>query len=144
MMRVAAVVVIAACDPAVPMDGPMSGPRPPELASCLEQRDGGPRTGTPAPSPLTSKRISGVKMVAPDDATKTAINVYAAGRVTAIFKVCIDETGAVAHADLIQTSCFPRYDARLAALIATWKYEPITDSQFTRACGAVTFVYRQR
>jgi hypothetical protein len=133
MMRVAAVMVIAACDPAVPMDGPMSRPRPPALASCIERREVEPRNGTPAPSPLTSKRISGTKMVAPDDATKTAINVYAMGRVTAVFKVCIDETGAVAHADLVRTSCFPRYDAQLAALIATWKYEPITDSQFTRA-----------
>jgi protein TonB len=98
-----------------------------------------------SPTLLEGQRVAGSKLIAPDAKTRTAIARSGKTRVVATFKLCVDDTGAVARVVLIKSSGFPDYDALIRSTITgTWQYSPyVVDGQPRPVCTAVTFIYDQ-
>ena len=91
------------------------------------------------------KRISGNKMIVPDDHTKTAIQKKGGGRIVGSFRICLDENGAPESILPLRSTGFANYDRELLAGMQQWRYEPYAiDGVPTPVCTAVTFVYGQR
>lgn len=91
------------------------------------------------------RRISGQKLIAPDDRTKTKIQKSKDGRVTAAFRVCLDENGAPESVLPLKSSGFAEYDSKITYFMNQWRYEPYTiDGVPTPVCTQVNFIYSQR
>jgi hypothetical protein len=108
-------------------------------SKCIEARDA--VSAGPAPDGLPVQLVSGLANVIPDQDTRTAIHTYGVNKLVSSFTVCVDATGAVAHVDVKQTSCFPRYDRQVADRMATWRFAAPTGGP--TACGVVPFNYDQ-
>ena len=90
------------------------------------------------------RRISGTKLIAPDDSTKTAIQQTAHSEVTGSFRVCLDETGVVESVLPLRSTGFAEYDYKLITGIRTWRYSPyMVNDQPVPVCTGVTFHYTQ-
>lgn len=90
------------------------------------------------------KRISGTRMIVPDDRTKTAIKDAGLGRITGSFRICLDEDGRVKSVLPMRSTGFADYDRRLMATMQTWVYSPyMINDQRVPVCTAVTFTYSQ-
>jgi hypothetical protein len=127
-------------------------PAPPAPPIAREPRTVGVAPVSPAPataprSPVivgaaVLTRIAGEKQIPPDDDDRAAI-ARAGVEVTATFKLCIDELGAVAEVDRLRSTEHGGYDAKLERELRTWRYEPhLVDGVATPACTAVSFVYK--
>lgn len=93
---------------------------------------------------LDALRISGDARIVPDDGTKLAIERDGKSRVVASIKMCVDTTGTVSSTDVIKSSGYPAYDARLEVGMRTWKYKPFTvNGNAVDVCTSVTFIYAQ-
>ncbi len=61
------------------------------------------------------KRISGNKMISPDNDDKNTIQRSGIGRVIGSFKVCFDATGAVTQVTVLQSTGSLNYDQKILA-----------------------------
>lgn len=96
-------------------------------------------------SKLEGKRIAGQKLIAPDDPTKRDIQDSGQSRVTGLFRVCLDDTGAVESALPLRSTGFASYDRALIGAMRQWRYSPyIVNDTPVPICVAITFVYTQR
>jgi hypothetical protein len=97
------------------------------------------------PKALEAHRISGSKLIVPDDDVKFALRKLGATRLVGSFKLCIDETGHVTHVTTIRSTKAPSYDQKITARLYSWVYAPyIDEGRPTPVCTAVTFIYTQR
>jgi hypothetical protein len=102
-------------------------------------------SGEHATQMTEGRRISGEKMIAPDDAIKTLIQRSRYDRVTGTFRVCLDEAGSVETIVPLRSTGYASYDRKITGGILTWKYSPyLVDGEAVPVCTAVTFIYSQR
>jgi outer membrane biosynthesis protein TonB len=91
---------------------------------------------------LEGKRISGNKVVVPDDTTKEAMR---RGRITGRFRLCVGKNGKIKSVVPLQSTGFASYDRRILSAIKDWVYAPYTvDDHPVPVCTSVTFIYTQR
>ncbi len=91
---------------------------------------------------VEGRRISGDKLIIPDDETRTAIQRNGVAKTSAAFKLCIDTVGLPASVELMSSSCFPRYDERLRSRIKTWRYSPYSVDGVPKAvCTRIIYIY---
>jgi hypothetical protein len=92
---------------------------------------------------LEARRISGEKMVLPEEETAAEIDRSGVHEIVAQFKLCMDTGGVPRYAKVLESSCYPRYDAKIADALGKWRYSPfIKDGVPAPVCTAVTFIYR--
>jgi len=90
-------------------------------------------------------RISGNKMIAPDDPTKTKIQRSKVDRVTASFRICLDENGVPESVLPLKSSGYAEYDAKITYFLNQWRYEPYAIDRIpVPVCTQVNFIYSQR
>lgn len=119
-------------------------PPPPSPSSPPPPSAGFPSTPTVPPNLLEGSRISGEKVIVPDDATKSAITASKKDKIIASFKLCVDDSGAVTNVVGLKSSGFPAYDAKIIREMNKWKYRPyLVNGKAAAVCTAVTFVYSQ-
>lgn len=95
-----------------------------------------------SPVELDKYRTGGNKNIQPDEATKRAIAAAGKDRVTASFKLCLDDAGALTEITPLKGSGFPDYDAKLRAGMGAWTYRPyLASGQPIAVCTAYTFIY---
>ena len=96
-------------------------------------------------APITVQRVLGDKLITPDALTVAAIIRAERTSVIGVFNVCIDSKGDVAEINVMRSTRFPAYDAKLQRQIRTWKYQPVLlAGQPAPICTKVTFVYQQK
>jgi hypothetical protein len=101
--------------------------------------------GPNATKMIEGRRISGTKMIAPDDAIKTLIQRSRVDRITGSFRVCLDEGGNVESILPLRSTGYASYDRKITAGILTWKYSPyLIDGEAVPVCTGVNFIYSQR
>ncbi len=94
------------------------------------------------PKQLEQLRAAGETQLAPDDAEQRLLARCRIARATASFKLCIDAAGEPIWIETLRSSRLSRYDGRLVAAIAGWRYRPyLHDGKPTAVCSAVTFVF---
>lgn len=94
---------------------------------------------------LEALRISGEKLIVPDDVTKVEISRSGKTKLVTTYKICVDATGSVSALNMLKSSGFPDYDAKLLATMWTWRYRPYLLEGVARAvCTSVTFIYQQK
>jgi hypothetical protein len=102
-------------------------------------------SGDRARNMVEGRRISGDKMVSPDDRTKTIIGKSRVDKVVGSFRLCLDESGSVETVLPLRSTGYASYDRKIIATIQTWKYAPyLLDDKPVPVCTAVTFIYSQR
>jgi hypothetical protein len=95
-------------------------------------------------SPHSLHRISGNRLVVPDDKTKTAIHNAGISRVVGTYQFCINEAGHIGDLAMLRSTGVPPYDAEILREISHWEYAPYVDEgKVIPVCTAVTFVYTQ-
>jgi hypothetical protein len=127
------------------LDAARSQPTSPPFPESSRGPDGAPPPTTVPSALVEAKRISGEKLLVPDDDTKSAIRRAGVSKTTAAFKLCLDTAGEPATVEMYSSSCFPRYDSEVAAMIQSWRYSPYTvDGVAVPVCTAIVFIYSQR
>jgi len=130
---------------------PLATPRPaaalPEPGAA-DDADGLPPTAGPQnvpPTLLEASRISGEKVIVPDDMVKVKITESKRENVIGSFKLCIDTSGAITAITQLKSTGFPDYDAKIIRTMNTWKYRPYkVNGAAVPVCTAVTFIYSQK
>ena len=93
---------------------------------------------------LEQQRIAGNKIIVPDDETAQQI-ARGDGKVKGVVRLCLGSDGLVRSANIVVSTEFPAYDAKLEREIRNWRYQPYqVDGVATPVCTIVTFLYRQR
>ena len=94
---------------------------------------------------VEARRISGRRVIMPDDDTKTAISRSGVAITRPMVKLCLAVDGSVSSARIESSSCFPRYDAAIIEGVSQWRYSPFLEDGVPKpVCTHVTFVYSQR
>ena len=98
-----------------------------------------------APTALEQLRIAGEKHIVPSDLTRTEIQRAGRTVLRGSFRVCIATSGQIARVDLLHSTGFADYDAKIRSTIeAGWRYRPfVINAVAVPACTVVTFVYSQ-
>ena len=98
------------------------------------------------PTLLEGSRIAGEKQIVPDDVTKTEISRSGKDKIIASYKLCINTGGAVTSVNMLKSSGFPAYDAKIQnKMRSEWKYKPYAvNGRAVPVCTAVTFIYSQK
>jgi outer membrane biosynthesis protein TonB len=93
---------------------------------------------------LEQQRIAGNKIILPDDETAHQI-ARGDGKVKGVVRLCLGSDGVVRSANILVSTEFPAYDAKLEREIRTWRDQlDRVDGVSTPVCTSVTFLYRQR
>jgi hypothetical protein len=92
-----------------------------------------------SPSMLEDSRLAGAKSIMPDDATMAAMAASGKQRFVGSYKICVNTEGNVFSIDILKTTGYPAYDAKIAIEISQWRYKP----QRSDVCTAVSFIYSQ-
>lgn len=108
----------------------------------------------PAPPPqphrvgekvLEQQRISGDKLIRPDDSTSQRMAREGVSEVRVTLKLCLDEQGRPSSTAVLRSSGYQSYDDKLEREMASWRYRPYTvDGIPSAVCTTVVFLYRQR
>lgn len=119
-------------------DPPPEPPRPPDPPPP-------PRPRAVAATVLEQQRIAGDKRILPDDATALRLARDGTSEVRGMVKLCLDTQGQVRSTDVLRSTGFADYDAKLEREMQTWRYRPYSvDGVAAPVCTVVTFIYRQR
>lgn len=93
---------------------------------------------------MKARRVSGEKLILPDDGTRRAIARAGIRTIVGAFTFCLDETGHVVRVETDHTTGIPRYDNLLVAGIKKWVYKPyIHQDHAVPVCSGATFIYSQ-
>jgi TonB family protein len=88
----------------------------------------GPGVETPPaellPDALAGIRISSERSIPPDDVTITQMRRMGSGPVTSSFQLCLNARGAVTGIVMLESSGFPRYDAKVQREMQQWRFKP--------------------
>lgn len=102
-------------------------------------------SGDHAKKLVEGRRISGNKLIAPDDDIKTAIGKSRVDTVRGNFRVCLDESGSVESVLPLRSTGYASYDRKIMGGIMSWKYSPyLVDDKPVPVCTGVNFIYTQR
>ena len=77
-----------------------------------------------APDPLAGLRISSKSSIYPEDITIAQMQHLVTSSVTSSFQLCLDANGAVTGVVMLESSGFPRYDAKVQREMRGWRFEP--------------------
>lgn len=92
---------------------------------------------------VEGKRISGARLVYPDNETNSEMRRAHVRETRPEFKLCLDAAGVPEKVEMLRSSCFPRYDAKINATMRDWRYSPyMIDGVGARVCTSITFVFR--
>jgi TonB family protein len=120
-------------------------PPPPPQTQPTAPASAQPKVDNIAPSALEAVRITGNRNIVPDHETKVEIQKAGKHRLVIPVKLCIAETGVVRRVQILKSSGFPDYDAKIKRTIETWTYTPVVvDGVAKRVCSAITLIYVQR
>jgi TonB family protein len=123
--------------PVMPIPDVVLPKPPPPMAKPPQQRN-------VAPAVLEQQRIAGNKIITPDEETAQQI-ARGDGKVKGVVRLCLGSDGVVRSANIVVSTEFPAYDAKLEREIRNWRYQPYqVDGVATPVCTNVTFLYRQR
>jgi TonB family protein len=96
-------------------------------------------------SALDLLRISGETQVHPTSATHHEMVADRIAMAVGTIRLCVSVHGEVTSAQLLRSTKYPDYDARLLAAVRAWRYKPyLNHGQAVRVCSAVTFQYKPR
>lgn len=97
------------------------------------------------PAALEASRISGEKMIEPDDVTKTEIQRSGKDRIVGTYKLCLTVDGAINTVNMLKSTGFSAYDNKILSTIrSSWRYRPfMVNGRAAPVCTAVTFIYSQ-
>jgi hypothetical protein len=91
-----------------------------------------------------ARRVSGEKLILPDDSVKRAMQKQGVSKVIGAFRLCLDDTGSVESVLPIKSTGFADYDRELGAAIWKWTYTPfLVEGVAQPVCTAITFIYSQ-
>lgn len=122
--------------PATAAGPPRRLPRPPEISKT------GRVVFNVRPAELEPLRLTGTKLVVPDDVDKVELH---GKRLVGSFKLCLGEDGRYEQGTLLKSTGVPGYDAKIASAMMAWTYRPyLVDGVPVPVCTAVTFIYTQR
>ena len=94
------------------------------------------------PQLLESLRISGDKVIAPDDATQKQIKKSGKERIIGAYKMCLDVSGTVSLISQLKSTGYAAYDQKITKAMRTWRYKPYQiNGKATPVCTAVTLIY---
>jgi len=98
------------------------------------------------PTMLEGSRISGEKMIAPDDVTKTEIQRSGKDKVIGSFKLCLTVDGSISSVTMLKSTGFGAYDTKIQGKMRSeWRYKPYNvNGKPVPVCTAVTFIYSQK
>ena len=98
------------------------------------------------PTMLEGSRISGEKMISPDDVTKTEISRSGKDKIVGSFKICLDVNGGVSSVTMLKSTGFTAYDGKIQGKMrGEWRYRPyMVNGKSVPVCTAVTFIYSQK
>ena len=98
------------------------------------------------PTMLEGSRISGDKMIAPDDVTKTEIQRSGKDKVVGSFKLCLTVDGSIASVTMLKSTGFDAYNTKIQGKMRSeWRYKPYNvNGKPVPVCTAVTFIYSQK
>jgi protein TonB len=101
---------------------------------------------TVAPTALDANRISGEKLIVPDDVTKTEISRSGKDKLVGTYKLCITVDGNISSVSQLKTTGFASYDSKIQNTIrGEWRYRPfMVNGKAAPVCTAVTFIYSQK
>jgi TonB family protein len=95
------------------------------------------------PRVVAGLRISGETQIHPPDSTKAMILHEGKPMVRGTVRLCLDRGGRVTLAQMVGTSGYKDYDARLVAGVRSWRYRPYTvNGKAMPACSVVNFQYK--
>jgi hypothetical protein len=96
------------------------------------------------PTLLEGSRISGEKLIVPDDVTKTEIQRSGKEKLVGSYKLCIDTNGVPSAIKQLKSTGFGAYDKKIIEKMNDWRYRPYTvNGKAVPVCTAVTFIYTQ-
>jgi len=102
-----------------------------------------PKPKVVPPTVLESQKLSGAIPSLPPNVKEAAFAALGnqPGRLTAIFKVCISEVGAIAQTNLLKPSGAPSLDDFIRSNLRTWRYRPyMINGKPTPICGTKVFI----
>jgi periplasmic protein TonB len=101
---------------------------------------------TVAPTALDANRISGEKLIVPDDVTKTEISRSGKDKLVGTYKLCITLDGNISSVTQLKSTGFGAYDSKIQNTIrGEWRYRPfMVNGKAAPVCTAVTFIYSQK
>lgn len=92
----------------------------------------------------TLRRTAGEAQIQPPSATKNAMSRTGKDSIKAILLMCLDKSGAVTRKQIVRSSGYADYDAKLRSGVARWRYEPYrANGKPAAICTQLTFVYHQ-
>jgi hypothetical protein len=135
---------IAACA-IIQLAYPATTPKPNRLPAPPERSKAGNTVYFIPPTDLEGYRLTGDRLIVPDDEDKVRVSMSREHRLIGSFKLCIDETGHYERGILLKSTGLPGYDAKIARELMRWSYKPfLVDGASVPFCTAVTFIYSQR
>ena len=95
---------------------------------------------------LEGQRIRGNPQIHPPETARNAMLRDGAQRTQAVVKLCLDTQGAPSAVELVKSSGYTEYDARLRAEIRTWRYRPyrLEDGTAIAVCTSIVFRYEMK
>jgi hypothetical protein len=97
------------------------------------------------PTLLEANRISGNKLIVPEESTKKEIVKSGKDKIIGSYKLCITVGGNVASVSQLKSTGFPAYDTKIQSEMKTWAYRPyLVNGKAVPVCTAVTFIYTQK
>ena len=147
----ATITLLAACAASGPETNAQRGAHGPIIdRDCIAQGRAGFPPGLPPPTGDTikpvqtpGKRIAGDPVVSPDAASMDGMRESHLSRVSATAKICLGTDGVPTTIDVVRSSCFPRWDARIVDAIKLWRYAPpyAADGTALAICTHVNFIF---
>ncbi|HTM23435.1 MAG TPA: TonB family protein [Kofleriaceae bacterium] len=86
--------------------------------------------------------LSGTRQIHPDESTQSKMGRDGTTSTRAVVKMCLGPDGHVDSLDLLQSSGYPDYDAKILATMRAWRYSEFGGQAII--CSPVTFVYNVR
>ncbi|MCP4445817.1 MAG: energy transducer TonB [Myxococcales bacterium] len=90
------------------------------------------------------RRTAGDPQIQPLSSTRNAMTRAGKDSAMAIMRMCLDNSGAVSKAQIVRSSGYAEYDAKLKSSVRRWRYEPfLANGRPAAICTQVTFIYQQ-
>ncbi|WP_428267738.1 TonB family protein [Haliangium sp.] len=97
------------------------------------------------PTVVEGQRVAGNARIAPDQEVKLQMARDGRERIQAVVKMCLDRSGEVSSTQIVRSSGFADYDAKLRREMRSWVYRPyLAGGEPVPVCTTVTFIYAQR
>lgn len=91
---------------------------------------------------LEAQRVSGEKDIQPPNDVATTISRSGKG-VVGVVKMCLSSGGSVQKLNVLKSTGYPAYDAKIKSKMNEWKYRPfMVNGKAVPVCTSVTFIYR--